>query len=627
MKASITQVAARLMLLVLIVSAVTVAAASTPVSAEEVPPPFLTQWGTQGVGPGQFQDPFGVAVDGAGNVYVTDTHNNRVQKFTSTGTFLTQWGTLGSGAGQFSYPYGVAVDGAGNVYVIDKYNHRVQKFTSTGTFLTQWGTQGVGAGQFQYPSGVAVDGAGSVYVMDEYNGRVQKFTSTGAFLTQWGTQGVGAGIFAGPSAVAVDGAGNVYVTNPSNHRVRKFASTGAFLTQWGTQGSGAGQFQYPQKVAVDGAGNVYVTDTGNHRVQKFTSTGAFLTQWGIQGGGAGQFHYPYGVAVDGAGNVYVADTGNHRVQKFGGEVEPPGVFKYVALGDSFSAGEGIEDFFERNRCHRSQLAYPTFVEQPGLTGVSIFTRRQSGDTGVAWGFQACSGATTNNVLNDNAGLHGDPLGQLALSRTSDTRNANDLPVDAATDLVTITIGGNNLKFSDIVDFCVRTPDCTTAVFRDGKRLNRWLRDARDALSPKLDRVFARIHQQAPGARILVLGYPQLFPVDPVEQRCHKLSRPNPLRPSWSWTTTEQNYLRQATSEANQLIAARVNESHLGSSVISFVRVSILFGGHEICGSSGEWINAATFSPSTGNVNDQSFHPNAAGQQFGYAVAVNRALGN
>ena len=116
-------------------------------------------------------------------------------------------------------------------------------------------------------------------------------------------------------------------------------------------------------------------------------------------------------------------------------------------------------------------------------------------------------------------------------------------------------------------------------------------------------MFARIDGQAEGnARILVLGYPQLFPVDPVEQRCHKLRRPNPLHPSWGWTTTEQNYLRQATSEANQLIAARVNESHLGSSVITFVRVSILFAGHEICGSSGEWINAATYSPSTDSVN-------------------------
>jgi hypothetical protein len=69
-----------------------------------------------------------VAVDGSGNVYVADTYNNRVQKFSSTGSYLTQWGSYGSGNGQLYYPYGVAVDGSGNVYVVDTYNHRVQRF-------------------------------------------------------------------------------------------------------------------------------------------------------------------------------------------------------------------------------------------------------------------------------------------------------------------------------------------------------------------------------------------------------------------------------------------------------------------------------------------------------------------
>lgn len=97
------------------------------------PPPvgygFVTKWGSPGTGNGQFDFPHGVAVDGGGNVYVTDTVH-RVQKFTGTGGFLTAWGGPGSGSGdgQFRFPEGVAVDGAGNVYVTDGSNNRVQTF-------------------------------------------------------------------------------------------------------------------------------------------------------------------------------------------------------------------------------------------------------------------------------------------------------------------------------------------------------------------------------------------------------------------------------------------------------------------------------------------------------------------
>jgi DNA-binding beta-propeller fold protein YncE len=109
---------------------------------------FITSWGSYGSGNGQFLYPFGVATDAAGNVYVVDTDNNRIEKFTSDGTYLTQWGTIGILNGQFGYPVGVATDAAGNVYVTDPFNYRVQKFTSDGTYVHQWGTQGTGIVQF-----------------------------------------------------------------------------------------------------------------------------------------------------------------------------------------------------------------------------------------------------------------------------------------------------------------------------------------------------------------------------------------------------------------------------------------------------------------------------------------------
>src|SRR5205814_1918932 len=104
----------------------------------------ICQAGITGSGDGQFNGPVNIAVDSSGNVYVADTLNHRIQKFTSAGNFLTAWGSHGSTNGQFGYPEGVATDGSGNVYVADTQNYRIQKFTSTGTFLTKWGGSGSG---------------------------------------------------------------------------------------------------------------------------------------------------------------------------------------------------------------------------------------------------------------------------------------------------------------------------------------------------------------------------------------------------------------------------------------------------------------------------------------------------
>ncbi len=80
---------------------------------------FVTKWGSQGSGDGEFTNPVGAAVDSSGNVYVADTGNHRIQKFDTSGGFVIKWGSQGAGDGEFSYPYGVAVDSSGNVYVAD----------------------------------------------------------------------------------------------------------------------------------------------------------------------------------------------------------------------------------------------------------------------------------------------------------------------------------------------------------------------------------------------------------------------------------------------------------------------------------------------------------------------------
>ncbi|MGD0535475.1 MAG: PKD domain-containing protein, partial [Methanoregula sp.] len=301
---------------------------------------FVRQWGSDLHGEGMFNSPKSVAVDTSGNIYVADTYNNRIQKFSSDGTYLTQWGTVGSDDGQFESPDGVAVDTAGNVYVADNGNNRIQKFSSDGTYVAQWGTVGSDDGQFEYPNGVAVDSYGDVYVADTYNNRIQEFNSDGTYVAQWGSYGNEAGQFEYPDGVAVDTAGNVYVADTSNNRIQKFSSDGTYLTQWGTWGSDDGQFEYPDGVAVDSSGDVYVAESSNHRIQKFSSDGTYLTQWGTWGSDDGQFDYPEGVAVDTAGNVYVADTGNNRIQEFNSDLT------YLAQLGSDIRGNGQFDYPE-----------------------------------------------------------------------------------------------------------------------------------------------------------------------------------------------------------------------------------------------------------------------------------------
>ena len=295
---------------------------ATPSSTQPVS--FQGAWGSYGNGTGQFHIPTAVAVDSSGNVYVADTGNDRVEKFTSTGTFISQWGTSGTGPGQFNKPWGVAVDSSGNVYVTDTGNSRVEKFTGSGLFVSQWGTRGGGPGQFSFlsPVGIAVDSSGDVYVVDTFNSRVEKFTGSGTYLTQFGSGGSGSGQLSGPNSVAVDSAGNVFVTDAGNSRVEEFAPSGTFTAMFGGNGTGPGQFTAAYGIAIDPSGNVYVVDGADARVEVFTGSGTFLFQWPCAtgacptGAGSGQFQVPYGIAIASSGLTYITDMDNNQVAEF-----------------------------------------------------------------------------------------------------------------------------------------------------------------------------------------------------------------------------------------------------------------------------------------------------------------------
>ena len=270
---------------------------------------LVKTWGSTGSGEGQFHSPAGLATDSKGNLYVADTGNDRIQKFSPSGTFLTQWGSSGSGRGQFSGPMDVAVSPSGMVYVADTGNDRIQRFTRWGIFIGMWGAPGSAPGQFSSPASVASDSFENVYVADRGNDRVQKFDPSGTFAAQWGGSGSGDGEFDGPRGVATDPSGNVYVSDTGNHRVEEFSSSGTFLDELGRVIFGSDHFD-PIGVSADSLSNVYAGPTDTGYIVKFDSAGDGLFAWNFG------FDHPAGIATYPPSRVYLADTGHDQIWKF-----------------------------------------------------------------------------------------------------------------------------------------------------------------------------------------------------------------------------------------------------------------------------------------------------------------------
>ncbi len=239
---------------------------------------FLARWGAEPSSQeGSFYYPRGLAVGPNDTLYVADSGNNRVQKFDLDGNVMQAWGKFGfawrgADLGKFDVPWGLTTDQEGNLYVSDTSNSRIQKFSSDGQPLLKWGRDGSFDGAFFFPRGVAVDFVGNIYVADESNSRIQKFDARGSFLAKWGRDGAGPGQFKSPWGVACDALGNVYVVDTGNHRIQKFDGNGTFLCSWGNRGKSEGQLNFPYGIAVDKEGNVFVVDSGNHRILKYSPT-------------------------------------------------------------------------------------------------------------------------------------------------------------------------------------------------------------------------------------------------------------------------------------------------------------------------------------------------------------------
>jgi len=452
----------------------------------------------------RFNSPSGVAVDGSGNVYVADRENNTIRKITAAGLVSTLAGLAGSpgsadGTGsdaRFCYPWGVTVDGSGNVYVGEYGNSIVRKITPAGVVSTLAGSAGIyawadgtgSAALFDCPLGVAVDGSGNVYAADSNNNVIRKITPAGVVSTL-------AGSFNHPCGVAVDGSGNVYVAD-SDNTIRKITPAGVVSTLAGLGGGsgsadGAGSaahFYFPCGVAVDGSGNVYVADSGNDTIRKITPAGVVSTLAGLARkagsadgtGGAARFNVPSGVAVDGSGNVYVADTSNHTIRK----ITPEGVVSTLAgLAGSpgsadgagsaarfrYPSGVAVDDFYltpANDDVQETPVGDPadaeTVVISPGPDGI-LQTQPTAPDLLV-------SALLVTDWLNF-PGVQGDDVevlvgGNLDCYILAGPNGVLDTPVDSTVRQVQVIVGGGGYGANGVL-VTGGTATTTITVYRTG----------------------------------------------------------------------------------------------------------------------------------------------------------------
>jgi hypothetical protein len=309
----------------------------------------------------RFNQPHDVAVDNAGNVYVGENGNNTIRKISTDGTVITLAGLAGTSgsadgtgsAARFLNPWGVAVDSAGFVYVADSGNHLIRRITGNGVVTTIAGLAGNSgnvdgtnnAARFTNPRDVTVDSAGNLYVADYGNNTIRKITPSG---TNWivttiaGRVGIGGSmdgigtnaLFLNPGSVVVDNIGRVIVADLNNHTIRRLTFDG---TNWivttlaglaATPGSkdgigSAARFRNPSGLGADAAGNVYVAGFNTHTIRKITPAGVVTTIAGLPDtagnatgvGRSARLNGLRGLTSDSSGNLYVADFGNHVIRK------------------------------------------------------------------------------------------------------------------------------------------------------------------------------------------------------------------------------------------------------------------------------------------------------------------------
>jgi len=358
-----------------------------------ITPAYSSSFGSHGTGDGLVAAPGDLTFDSAGNIWLIDQGNNRVEKFNPKGEFLAKFGSYGTGNGQFHMPSAIAIDEKGNLWVADTENSRIEELAPDGKYLSQFGSEGTGNGQLGRPEGIAIDSKGNIWVADTYNSRIQEFSSAGTFVKSFGSFGTGAGQFYNPTGIDFGPGDTLWVTDWSNSRVTELDASGKVLREFGSKGNGTGQFEHPDTVDVDSTGRVWVGDEGNDRIEVFSAdSGAYIAQFGAKGTAAGQFSFafPMGVASDGKGHLWVSDAKNNRVQKWtvgefvhgdeitGMTVEEPDPWTDSDISAELETAKGLVQAVDAEGAAESHYSYES----------GLLTAEQDGEGETSYGYDS-----------------------------------------------------------------------------------------------------------------------------------------------------------------------------------------------------------------------------------------------